>query len=54
MEPTQNNIQPVALNEATEVKETEWCEYSGMPSPAYYLKEEETDENENNSHTNLS
>lgn len=41
MEPTENNKLPIVLNEATEIKETQWCEYSGMPSPLFYEKEEQ-------------
>jgi hypothetical protein len=41
MEPSENNKSQMDLNKALEIKESEWCEYSGMPSPLFYEKEEQ-------------
>lgn len=47
MDPT-NKTKPEETSETpNNINESEWCEYSGMPSPAYYLKEEEKNNDEN-------
>ena len=40
MDPTNKNKTDESTDTPNDIKESEWCEYSGMPSPAYYLKEE--------------
>ncbi len=47
MEPIENNKLPIESNQANEIKECEWCEYSGMPSPLFYEKEEQITDKKN-------
>lgn len=51
MDPTNKIKLEETSEKPNDINEREWCEYSGMPSPAYYLKDEDNSENVNTSPT---